>query len=112
MEGGQMGMAEDGMMTVRARLLDQIERLETELPALSPCEIVERVDTVRRTARDHGLGPLADMAHGLESIMAWGSSRETIQTWVAALKEAVGCETLDHAASRTWLAALGLRTGH
>jgi hypothetical protein len=107
-----MGMAEDGMMTVRARLMEQIERLEAELSALSPCEIVERVDTVRRIARDHGLGPLADMARGLESVLAWGSSHGTIQAWITALKEAVGCETLDHAASRTWLAALGLRTGH
>ncbi len=107
-----MGMAENGMMTVRAGLLTRIERLEAELSTLSPCQIVEQVDSVRRIAREHGLVPLSDMAHSLESLLAWGPSSKSIQPWLTALKEAVGCEALDKAASQSWIAALGLRIGH
>lgn len=107
-----MGYADDGMMTVRARLFERIEALESGLEGLTDWEIVERVDEVRRVAHDHGLSALEDMAHGCVAVLAWTPGSAAIRPWLEALREALGCEALDAASVRTWLAALGMRSAH
>lgn len=112
MRGRDMGCAENGLMAVRAGLLDRIEAIEAVLPALAPADIVNRVDEVRRLAREAGLEALSDMAHGVESVLARHGSVDAIAPCIAALRDAVGCETLDQRSVGAWLASLGLRLTH
>lgn len=107
-----MGYAEDGMMTVKARIYDRIAALEAGLDGLTEWEIVERVDEVRRMAHDHGMSALEDMAHGCVAVMAWTPGAAAIRPWIEALREALGCEALDAGSVRAWLAALGMRSAH
>jgi hypothetical protein len=107
-----MTPASDAMKTVRTGLYQQIEALEAGYSAMPLSQIVEQVDTLRRTAQGHGLVPLADMAHGFETMLAWSRGGPAIAPWIAAMKEAVTCETLDRHSVRAWLAALGHRIVH
>jgi hypothetical protein len=102
----------DAMRTVRMRLHQQIETLEQGYQAMPLAQIVEQVDALRRTAKVHGLVPLADMAHGFETMLAWSRGGPTLAPWISAMKEAVNCETLDRHSVRAWLAALGHRVVH
>ncbi len=107
-----MTPASDAMKTVRSGLFQQIEQLEAGYGAMPLSQIVEQVDALRRTAQGHGLVPLADMAHGFETMLAWSRGGPSIAPWIAAMKEAVTCETLDRQSVRAWLAALGHRIVH
>ena len=107
-----MGIAEGGMMTVRAGLYERIEALEAGIEGMSDWEIAEQVDAVRHIAHHHGLRALEEMAHGCVSMLAWSPGRTAIKPWLEALHEALGCEALDPGAARVWLAALGQRMAH
>ncbi len=104
--------ADDALKTVRSVLFHQIEQLEASYAAMPISQIVEQVDALRRTAQGHGLVPLADMAHGFETMLAWSRGGPAIAPWIAAMKEAVVCETLDRSSVRAWLAALGRQFVH
>ena len=107
-----MTSTNEAMRVVRTGLYHQIEQLEAGYGTMPLCQIVERVDAVRRTAQGHGLVPLADMAHGFETMLAWSRGGPDVGLWIAALKEAVAVETLDRASARAWLASLGQRIVH
>ncbi len=107
-----MGINEGGMMTMRASVLRLIEQLEAALDQLTPCEIAGQVDRIRQLSKEANMLALADMAHGVETILAWGPGQPVLQPWISALKEAAGCEALDENAVQSWLAALGMRHAH
>ncbi len=107
-----MGLSEGGQMAARAALYRQIEALETAKDSISVPLLVQQVDDIRTSARDHGFIALADLAHGFETMLAHSPGKAALIPWLAALKDAVGCESLDRSAVSAWLVDLRHRAAH
>jgi hypothetical protein len=102
-------IAEDPLWSVRADLASRLERLLAALPGLTRGQMAAAVDDVRQIARDHGLGPLADLAGACETALSGTCSILLMRHWLESMRDAVGCHSLPADAARVWLAALGLR---
>jgi hypothetical protein len=90
---------------ISSQLRDQIVSLSVAAAHLSPSQIANHVDDIRKIARDHGLSVLADIAHGLESALARSDSHLVIQSWLTVMGEAANAR----GSSEPWLASLGRR---
>jgi hypothetical protein len=90
---------------ISSQLRDQIMSLSEAAAHLSPSQIANHVDDIRKIARDHGLSVLAEIAHGLESALARSDSPLVIQSWLKVMSEAAYA----HGSSEAWLASLGRR---
>lgn len=104
-----MGIANGAVMRAQAQLCDRIDRLAIEVPHLSVSRLAHEVDQLRRIATDYGLSPVADIARGLERALAGSEGGVVIMPFLEAMRDAVGCERLDAATSRTYLAAINQR---
>jgi hypothetical protein len=104
-----MGIAQEGLMTVRAQLCDQIDGMLDQLGHLTPGQLATRIDDIRTTARDYGLTPLEALAHGLESRLSTLASGPSIKTYLVTMRDAVGCERVDAEAVQAYLAVMSQR---
>jgi hypothetical protein len=104
-----MGVSEDGMMQVQARLFDRIDQIAAELPHITVARLANEVDEVRRVAIAHGMLPLAELAHGLESALAQTKVATMVRPFLETMRDAIGCERLDQATATTYLAAVNQR---
>lgn len=95
----------DAVSAIVGHLRDQIARLSESAEHLSINQLASHVDEIRKVARDHGLGPLADIAHGLESALARSDSPVLIQSWLGVMGEAASAT----GTSEVWLASIGRR---
>jgi hypothetical protein len=95
----------DAISAIAGQLRDQIARLSESADHLSINHLASHVDDIRKIARDHGLGPLADIAHGLESALARSDSRVLIHSWLDMMGEAASAT----GTSEVWLASIGRR---
>jgi hypothetical protein len=99
-------------MAARAALYRQIEALEAAMDSMTIMNLAQAVDAIRASARDHGFLALADLAHGFESMLAHAPTRVSLGPWLDALKDAVGCESLNRAAVAAWQVDLRHRAAH
>ena len=67
------------------------------------------VDDIRRIARDNDLRPLAELARSLESSIADSGGATMVLPFLEAMGDAVGCDSIDSAATQSYLASVGLR---
>ncbi len=104
-----MGIAVEAMMQVRGGLCDRIDRIAHELPHLTLDQLCNGVDDIRRTALDHGLDPLAQLARGLETALADAGRGAMVLPWLDTMRDAVDCERLDAEAGAIYLAAINVR---
>jgi hypothetical protein len=104
-----MGAASDALLSVKTRLCDRIDQIAQELPHLSPHTLAHAVDDVRRIARDHGLIPVAELARGLESALSTSQDQIMVLPYLDSMREAVGCERFDEAATQSYLALVNQR---
>ncbi len=104
-----MGLGAVAKLAVRADLCDRIDALARELPHLSASKLAFAVDDIRRIARDNGLGPLAELARGLEHAIADSGGSTAVLSFLEAMGDAVGCEQVDPATAQSYLASVGLR---
>ncbi len=104
-----MGIAVEAMMQVRGGLCDRIDRIARELPHLTLGQLCSGIDDIRRTALDHGLDPLAQLARGLESALADSGRGALVLPWLDTMRDAAGCERLDNEAGAIYLAAINVR---
>ena len=104
-----MGLGTDARLVVKADLCNRIDRLARELAHVTPGHLACAVDDIRRIARDHDLRPLAEIARALENAIAESRGAAMILPFLEAMSDAVGCESVDPAASQAYLASVGVR---
>ncbi len=97
---------DQSLMPVRTRLLRDVEALEARIGSLSLADIAAQVDQIRAQAQANGLSAVADLAHGLEAMLATGCNSSLLAPWLTALKEAALCDQLDRGHAQAWSAVL------
>ncbi len=91
----------------RAAIRDQIDMIA--LNGGSAQVIAGQVDALRHAARAHRLDAVAEIAHHFESALSRGNVRVGIDPFIAALRDAVGCESADPAVISALLAPVSQR---
>ena len=104
-----MGFAVEALVAVKARLCDRIDMMARELPHLSRHHLAHEVDDVRRIARDHGLTPVAELARGLESALCASQDHVMILPYLDSMRDAVGCDRVDDAATEAYMTQVNHR---
>lgn len=94
---------------VQAELRSRIDALLAPGRAPSVAGLCGEIDQVRRLARRHGVATVADLASALETAMARGGRGPIVESYLALMREAAGCERIDAGASAAWLAAASVR---
>lgn len=88
---------------VRAELCARID----VLAGLDRTRLAGEVDSLRRLARAHGIGPVASVAEALKTAVARGARGPAVAAWVE-VRDAAACERLDDQAGEAF-AAFGAR---
>ncbi len=104
-----MGIAKDALMQAQAQLCERIDQLVIDLPRISISRLAHEVDELRKIAGNHGLTPVVEIAHRLESELATSRGGLMAVSFLETMRDAVGCERLDPAATQTYLAAINQR---
>jgi hypothetical protein len=104
-----MGLGAEAKLAARAGLSARIDRLACELAHMKPNALAFAVDDIRRIARDNDLPAVADLARGLENAIAESRGTMVVLPFLDAMSDAVGCDSLDPAATQSLLASVGLR---
>ncbi len=104
-----MGIAKDALMQVQAQLCERIDRLTSDLHQISVSQLAHEIDELRRIAGQYGLTPVVEIAHCLESELAHSAGGAMAMSFLEKMRDAVGCERLDAAATQTYLAAINQR---
>jgi hypothetical protein len=104
-----MGMGADARLVVKAELSNRIDSLAKALPHMSASSLAFAVDDIRRTATNHDLRALAELARGLENAISESSGATIVLPFLEAMSDAVMCESIDPAVAASFLASVGLR---
>ena len=83
-----MGIAKDELMQAQAQLWERIDALAASLPQLSISRLAHEVDELRRIAGEHGLAPVVEIAHRLESELALSRGGPTVASFLEAMRDA------------------------
>lgn len=102
-------MTQDRLLAVKAQLCERIDRIADQVGHIQSGRLAQEIDEIRRTARDSGLQPVADLAHGLESALARSEGAITVLPYLDTMREAVSCEAYDDQASISFLAMVNQR---
>jgi hypothetical protein len=104
-----MGLGAETKLAARASLSARIDRLACELAHMKPGVLAFAVDDIRRIARDNDMAAVADLARGLENAIAESRGTIFVLPFLDAMSDAVGCESLDPAATQSLLASVSVR---
>ncbi len=104
-----MGINQDSMLMVKAQLCDRIDRIADQLGHIPVYRIAREVDDIRRTARDHGMDVVADLAHGLETALATSQGAVTVTPYLESMRDAVACEAVSPDNAQSFLAMVNQR---
>jgi hypothetical protein len=102
-------IATDALMMIKGQLCDRIDMIARELPHMSITGLMSEIDDIRRTASHHDLVPLAELAHGLESALASSRDRIMIMPYLDIMRDAIGCDRSNLAASQIYLTIVNQR---
>jgi hypothetical protein len=100
------------MMVVRAELCDRLERLRRLSGRYSRAQAKDSVEAIRVMAAAYGLKPVVRLAEALERAIA----QDPAGSWPSTLyfdriRDAIGCERMDDAASQAMIASVSVRLG-
>ena len=104
-----MTLGAEARVAVKAELCERIDRLARELPHMNASRLGFAVDDIRRIARSNGMWPLAELARGLENAIAGSGGSTVILPFLEAMRDAVGCDSVDPHVAQSYLASVGLR---
>lgn len=93
----------------RARIGHDLDRLAEELPMLNVGRLACAVDDIRKSARAHHFGVVAELASGLERAMAKSASMFVVRPYLDAMRDAVECDSMDPAVAASYLASINVR---
>lgn len=101
----------DGMMLVRAELCDRLERLQRAAARMSVRDFSKDIGAIRTIAAAYGLAPVVCLADALDRAVRAQPRGCPAGLYFDRLRDAIGCERLDEAASEAMLASLSIRFG-
>ena len=101
----------DGMMVVRAELCDRLDSLQRAAARISVRELAQRLGSIRTMAAAYGLLPVVSLADALERALRAQPRGCPAGLYFDRLRDAIGCERLDDAASEALLASVSIRLG-
>lgn len=99
-------MQSESIQDVRAELMRRISAIEWRA---GPNAIAGEVSAIRRTALGAQMLPAVTVARHLEAALARGERGVLVHGWLGMLREAVGSERQDAAASAAFAAACQVR---
>ena len=90
-------------------LVARIDALDSRCDALTAGAVADELDTVRRIAARHGIGPAVTVIHALDSALARGEHGALVHGWLAILRDALGSGGGDARVCETYAAACAVR---
>jgi hypothetical protein len=101
----------DGMMVVRAELCDRLDSLQRAAARMNVRDFAKTIGSLRAMAAAYGLAPVVSLADALERAVRAEPRGCPAGLYFDRLRDAIGCERLDEAASEAMLASLSIRFG-
>lgn len=101
----------DGMMVVRAELCDRLDSLQRAAVRMSVRDFAQGIASIRTMAAAYGLVPVVRLADALERAVRVQPRGCPAGLYLDRLRDAIGCERLDEAASEALLASVSIRLG-
>jgi hypothetical protein len=96
------------MMVVRAELCERLATLQASIGRCTPASTQDQAETIRTLAAAYGLTPVARLAEAMgRAARDAGACPPSL--YLARLKDAIGCERLDEAATEAMLASVSVR---
>ena len=99
----------DGMMLVRAELCDRLDSLQRTAARLSVRDFSKSIGAIRTMAAAYGLAPVVCLADALERAFRVQPRGCPAGLYFERLRDAIGCDRLDEAASEALLASVSVR---
>lgn len=84
--------AEDRLKLARQQLRMHAGHVRAIAWRVSPVELAQQIDRMRRMADSHAMPCVSDLAHGLEHLLANGWSRNMAQHYFDAIDEAIASD--------------------
>ena len=100
---------EDGMMVVRADLCDRLDRLQDVAERLTVRDLVQGIGAIRTMAAAYGLVPVVSLADAFERAIRAEPRGCPAGLYFDRLRDAIGCQRLDDAASQSLIASISVR---
>ncbi len=96
-------------MVVRADLCDRLDNLQQAAARMTVRDLVQGIGSIRTMAAAYGLAPVVSLADALERAVRAQPRQCPAGLYFDRLRDAIGCERLDEAASESLLASLSIR---
>ncbi len=102
---------QDGMMVVKAELCERLEALRRFSERQQGKDIGTSVAGIRQLAAAYGLLPVVRLSEALERALERSDSAGMCQSalYLDRLRDAIGCERVDEAASEAMIASVCVR---
>lgn len=99
----------DGMLVVRAELCDRLDRLQRAAARMNVRDFAQGVGAIRTMAAAYGLLPVVCLCDALDRAVRAQPRFCPAGLYFDRLRDAIGCERLDDAASEALLASVSIR---
>lgn len=101
----------DGMMVVRAELCDRLDTLQQAGGRMKVRDLIQGIGSIRTMAAAYGMSPVVCLADALERAIRAQPRGCPAGLYFDRLRDAIGCERIDDAASESLLASVSVRLG-
>jgi hypothetical protein len=99
----------DGMLVVRAELCDRLDSLQRAAARMNVRDFSQGVGAIRTMAAAYGLAPVVCLCDALDRAVRAQPRFCPAGLYFDRLRDAIGCERLDDAASEALLASVSIR---
>jgi hypothetical protein len=99
----------DGMLLVRAELCERLDALQKAAGKMAVRDFAQKLSGIRTMAAAYGLLPVVCIADAIERAIAVEPRFCPAGLYFDRMRDAIGCERLDEAASEAMLASLSIR---
>jgi hypothetical protein len=106
---GSMGFQQDGIMLVRAELVDRLDTLQKAAGKMAVRDFLQGLATIRTLAAAYGLIPVVCLAEALERAVRTQPRGCPAGLYFDRLRDAIGCDRIDAAAGEAMLASISVR---
>lgn len=101
----------DGMLLVRAELNERLDALQQAATRMTMHDFVRGIGAIRTLASAYGMMPVVCLADAFERAIRSEPRGCPAGLYFDRLRDAIGCEPLDAAASQALMASISVRLG-